>query len=197
MRHRFKHLVCGLAFALVWWAIYRSPFARVLDVFVVAAIAGAIVWMTWDLFKWMCRARVLGPTELSTRPQFPWAVFGIPFAGLASTLLLVALGRRSGFPAGRWEELAVVVGGVVATLWTGMLMSSTEFRVSGLVYSGRAILWQEVGECTWTTMLGEEAVLVLTAKSSTIGWRRIPIPVSGDERPSVESILARHSVCAK
>ena len=54
MRDSFKHLVSGLAFALVWWAIYSSPFARLLDVFVVAAIAGAIVWMSWDLFKWMC-----------------------------------------------------------------------------------------------------------------------------------------------
>jgi hypothetical protein len=116
---------------------------------------------------------------------------------LASTLLLVALVRRSGFPAGRWEGLAVLVGGVVAALWSGMLMSSTEFRASGLVYSGRAILWEEVGEYTWTSMLGEETVLVLTAKSSTIGWRRIPIPVSGDERPNVESILARHLVSAK
>src|ERR1700692_4564021 len=150
MRDSFKHLVSGLAFALVWWAIYSSPFARLLDVFVVAASAGAIVWMSWDLFKWMCCGRALGPSELSTKPQFPWAVFCIPFAGLASTLLLVALGRQSGFPAGRWEELAVVVGGVVATLWTGMLMSSTEFRVSGFVYSGRAIPWNEVGECTWT-----------------------------------------------
>jgi hypothetical protein len=197
MRRSFKHLVSVLAFALVWWAIYSSPFARLLDVIVVAAIAGAIVWMTWDLFKWMCRGRVLGPTELSTKPQYPWSVFAVPFAALASTLLLVALGRRSGFPAGRWEGLAVAVGGAVATLWSGMLMSSTEFRASGLVYSGRAILWKEVGEYTWTSMLGEETVLVLTAKSSTIGWRRIPIPVSGNERPNVESILARHSVSAK
>jgi hypothetical protein len=197
MKRSLKDLVSGLAFALVWWAIYISAFARLVDVFVVAAIAGAIVWMTWDLFKWMCRGRALGPSELSTKPQFPWAVFGIPFAGLASTLLLVALGRRSGFPSGHWEELAVLVGGVVASLWSAMLMSSTEFRASGLVYSGRPILWAEVGGYAWTSMLGEETVLVLTAKSSTIGWRRIPIPVSRDERPNVESILARHSVNAK
>jgi hypothetical protein len=142
---RFKHLVSGLVFALVWWVIYRSPLARVLDVFVMAAIAGAIVWITWDLFNWMRRSRVLGPTELSTKPQFPWPVFAVPFAALASTLLFFALGRRSGFLAGRWQGLAVVVGGVVAALWSGMLMSSTEFRASGLVYSGRAILWEEVG----------------------------------------------------
>jgi hypothetical protein len=197
MSRRFKHLVSGLAFALVWWAIYRSQFAPVLDIFVMAAIAGAIVWMTWDLFKWMCRGRVLGPTELSTKPQFPWSVFAVPFAALASTLLFFALGRRSGFLAGRWEGLAVVGVGVVAALWSVMLMSSTEFRAAGLVYSGRAILWEEVGEYTWTSMLGEGSVLVLTAKSTTIGWRRIPIPVSGAERPNVESILARHSVSAK
>ena len=77
MRRSFKHLVSGLAFGLVWWATYRSPFARVLDVFVVAAIAGAIVWMIWDLFKWMCRGRVLGSTELSTKPQYPWSVFAV------------------------------------------------------------------------------------------------------------------------
>jgi hypothetical protein len=197
MTRSFKHLVSGLAFALVWWAAYRSPFARVLDVFAVAAIAGAIAWMIWDLFKWIRRGRVLGSIELSTKPQYPWSVFAVPFAALASTLLLVALVRRSGFPAGRWEELVVIVGGVVAALWSGILLSSTEFRASGLVYSGRAILWEEVGEYTWTSMLGEETVLVLTAKPSTIGWRRIPIPVSGDERPGVESILARHSVSAK
>ena len=91
----------------------------------------------------------------------------------------------------------VIVGGVVAALWSGMLLSSTEFRASGLVYSGRAILWEEVGEYTWTSMLGEETVLVLTATPRTIGWRRIPIPVSRDERPGVESILARHSASAK
>ena len=90
-----------------------------------------------------------------------------------------------------------MAGGVVAALWSGMLMSSTEFRASGLVYSGRAIPWEEVGECTWTSMLGEETVLVLTARPSIVGWRRIPIPVSKDERPGVESILARHSAGAK
>jgi hypothetical protein len=76
MRRSFKHLVSGLAFALVWWAAYRSPFARVLDVFVVAAIAGAIAWMIWDLFKWICRGRVLGsilwncPLNRSIRGRF-------------------------------------------------------------------------------------------------------------------------------
>jgi len=190
-------LVSGLAFALLWWAIYSSPFARLLDVIVVAAIAGAMVWMTWDLFKWMCRRRVLGPSELCTKPQYPWSLFVVPFAVLASALLLVALVRRSGLPAGRWEELVVVAGGVVAALWSGMLMSSTEFRALGLVYSGRPIRWEEIGEYTWTSMLGEETVLVLTAKPSTMGWRRIPIPVSGNERPDVESILARHSASAK
>ena len=76
-------------------------------------------------------------------------------------------------------------------------MGSTEFRVSGLVYAGRVIPWEEVGEYTWASMAGEETVAVLTAKSGIIGWRRIPIPVSGDERPNVESILARHSVGGK
>jgi hypothetical protein len=87
--------------------------------------------------------------------------------------------------------------GVVAALWSATLMGSTEFRVSGLVYGGRVIPWEEVGEYTWTSMLGEETVVVLTAKSTIIDWRRIPIPISGDERPSVESILARHSVVGK
>jgi hypothetical protein len=46
MRRRLKSRVSGLAFGLAWWAVYRSPFARIIDVFVVAALAGGIVWMT-------------------------------------------------------------------------------------------------------------------------------------------------------
>jgi hypothetical protein len=133
MTPKFKRLLSGLAFSLVWWAIHSSPFARLLDAFVIAPLAGAVVWMTWDLFQWMRRGRRLGPRQLSTNPQFPRAVFAVPFATLAGTFLLVALGRRSGFPAGRWEELAVIIGGVVGASWSLMLVTSTEFRASGLV----------------------------------------------------------------
>jgi hypothetical protein len=194
MRRRLKSTVSGLAFGLAWWAVYTSPFARIMDVFVMAALAGGIVWMTWDLYKWMFRRRVLGPMQLAIKPQFPRAVFGLPFAALAGTLVFVVSGWQSGFAARRWEALALVAGGVIAALWSAMLMSSTEFRVSGLVYGGRVIPWEEVGEYMWTSMLGEETVVVLSAKPSIIGWRRVPIPISGVERPTVESILARHSV---
>jgi len=92
MKDRLKSTVSGLGFCLAWLVIYRSPFARILDGFVLATLVGGIVWMTWDLYRWVYRGRLLGPTELAIKPQYPRAVVGLPFALLASTLVIVTSG---------------------------------------------------------------------------------------------------------
>jgi hypothetical protein len=112
MKDRLKSAVSGLSFCLTWWVIYSSPFARILDGFVVATLVGGIVWMTWDIYRWMYRGRVLGPTELAIKPQYPRAVVGVPFAVLASTLVIVTSGWHPPFPSR-------ALGGICCCRWRG------------------------------------------------------------------------------
>src|SRR6266567_4690832 len=105
MKRRLKsaafELASGLATGLALWAVYRGPFARIVNVLLAGSLAGGIAWMIRDLYKWMYRGRMLGATELAIKPQFPRAMFAFPVVALAGPIVLVASGMLSRFPAGR------------------------------------------------------------------------------------------------
>ena len=165
------------------------------DTVIVAAMLGHVAYVAWQLHRWRSREGLLGPTELAIEARVSRRILWLPYGVLASTLTmatLVLLGQVPRFPGAGLGALVFTAGGCLATLWLRTMSSPTEFRVSGLVLAGNLIPWEQISGYAKAA-----TTLEITAQRDTIGWRRILIPVSADERPRVEALLLKHAVPAK